>query len=151
MNSNKPKSFGVISKNGELYLHKDGWSFSLSPPDFVKFYLPPYVEGVDWFVRSAMRIKGIESSSMKVSFHNDLFMGCDASLNSPERSYEGWIYSVKDEFLGIEPDRKIWICEHMKIYFNEAPEKIFVSLEDSVGDPEDNSIFGLGPEPQGRC
>lgn len=136
MNSSDPRSFRIISKKGELYLYKDGWTFNLSPPDFVKLYLPPYVEGVDWFVRSAMRIKGIESGPMRVNFHDGLFMGCDASLNSPEKSYGGWIYSVEDELLGIEPDRKIWVCEHMKIYFDHAPEKIFVGLE-SAGQGED--------------
>jgi hypothetical protein len=129
MNSDETRSFRILSKNGELYLYKDGWTFNLSPPEIVKFSLPPYVEGVDWFVRAAAKIKGVSSEYMKISFHDQLFMGCDASLDGPERSYEGWIYSVKDEFLGIEPDRKIWICEHMKIYFKNAPNKIFVSLE----------------------
>lgn len=148
MNSVEPRSFKVMIKNGELYLYKDGWTFNLSPPEFVKLYLPPYVEGVDWFVRSALRIKGLRSDSLKVSFHDSLFSGCDASLEEPEKSYGGWIYSVKDEFLGIEPDRKIWICEHMKIYFDDAPGKIFVSLEDSVDDPQNKTIFG--PDPEGR-
>lgn len=129
MSSDDSKWFRVIRKKGELYLYKDGWTFNLSPPEFVKLYLPPYVEGVDWFVRSAMKIKGIDSQSMRVNFHSELFMGCDASLHSPEKSQGGWIYTVKDEFLGIEPDRKIWLCEHMKIYFDMAPDSIFVSLQ----------------------
>ena len=133
-----------MSKKGDFYLYKDGWTFNLSPPEMVKLYLPPYVEGVDWFVRSATRIKEISSDSMRVRFHPELFMECDVSLHSPEKSHGGWIYSVKDEFLGIEPDRKIWICDHMKIYFDQAPEKIFVSLEEfSIHDPELKSLIGL--------
>lgn len=119
----------IIRKNGIFYLERNGWTFNLSPPDMVKLSLPPYVEGVDWFVRSLSELKSIDSDMMMIKYSEETFFGCDASLNRPEKALGGWIYSLEDEFLGVTTDRKVWTCPQMSLYFENAPLKIFISLE----------------------
>lgn len=109
-------------------MERNGWTFDLAMPDVVRLALPPYVRGVDWFVRSAAKIKGISSETMTVSFDESFFIGCDACLSGPERSCGGWIYLIEGESVPVEPGTKMWVCDSMRIYFEEAPNKIYVSL-----------------------
>jgi len=122
-------NFRIISRNGGLWLDKNGWTFNLEPPEAVKISLPPYVEGVDWFVRSAMVAKGLECEYMKVTFCDSLFLGCDANLSYMDSAFGGWIYKIKSEFLRFKTDRKLWICPQMKLYFENPPSNLFISLE----------------------
>lgn len=127
---NSPEhSFRVISRNGGLWLNKDGWTFNLDPPETIKLSMPPYMEGVGWFVSEAARMKGIESEYMDVKFSQSLFLGCDASLSYADSMYGGWSYSVNKEFLDFETTRRLWICPQMKIYFDSPPREIFISVE----------------------
>lgn len=122
-------NFRVISRNGGFWLEKDGWTFNLEPPEFVKLSLPPYVEGVDWWIRSAVSLKGIDSEFLRVQFSESLFLGCDANLSYMGLSFGGWTYSVKKEFLNFNTDRKLWICSQMKFYFENPPKELFISVE----------------------
>ena len=123
------RSFRVISKNSGLWLEKDGWTFNLEPPEMVKLSLPPYVEGVDWFIRKAMNAKGIDSEFLEVKFSEELFLGCDARLNYVDSSFGGWIYSASNEFLDISFDRKLWICSQMRLYFDHPPSELYTCTE----------------------
>ena len=129
MNSDEAETFKVISRKGGYWLEKNGWTFNLRPPEIVEISLPPYVNGIDWFIKEASSIKGISSELMEVKFSLNLFMGCDANLSYEEKAFGGWIYSLGREFLDFNVDRKIWICGQMKLYFENPPKKIFVSLE----------------------
>jgi hypothetical protein len=126
---NSERSFRVISRKGGLWLDKDGWTFNLEPPEIVKMSLPPYFEGVDWFIREAMRLKGIEDEYLSVKFSDSLFLGCDANLSYIDSAFGGWTYSVDKEFLEFDSIRKLWICSQMKLYFDNQPKHLFISIE----------------------
>ena len=131
-NTDDCETVRVFTKDGIFYAERNGWAINLSPPNMVKLSLPPYVEGMDWFLKSAAKFKNISPDSMKVRFSGSIFLGCDVRLESPEQMFGGWTYSVADEFLGAKIDRKIWMCPNFKLYYNMVPEKIFVSLEVST-------------------
>lgn len=123
------RSFRIISRNGGLWLEKDGWTFNLEPPEMIKLSLPPYVEGVDWLVRQAMKAKGVDSEFMRVTFSEELFLGCDARLNYMDSAFGGWTYSLSREFLDISLDRKLWICPQMRLYFDKPPMELYTCIE----------------------
>jgi len=129
MNSN-PNRFKVLSKNENFWLDNEGWTFNLSPSQIVKLSLPPYIEGIDWFIRQARSIKTISSSSMWVNFSECFFLGCDAKLSYLQNSFGGWIYSIEGESLKFDNFRRIWICPHVNMYFEHPPNSIYVSLEE---------------------
>jgi hypothetical protein len=122
-------SFRVISRNGGFWLEKDGWTFNLEPPEVVKLSLPPYVEGIDWFILNSSRLKNIASEFMKVTFSEEMFLGCDARLEYTDSAFGGWIYSISKEFLDFSIDRKIWICSQMNLYFDKPPTKLYTCIE----------------------
>lgn len=127
MNSSE-RSFRVISINGGLWLEKDGWTFNLEPPETIKLSLPPYVEGLDWFIREAMKAKSMDCKFIKVIFSESLFLGCDARLSYESVDLGGWRYSLFKEFMDFDSDRKLWICRQMRLYFDQPPRELFVSI-----------------------
>lgn len=116
-------------KNGSFFLEKNGWTYDLAPPPMVKISLPPYVEGLDWFVREVRKNKKISSSETTIKFSNTFFPGCDASIEYSGSSNGGWNYSVIGESSFIGEKRHVWICPHAKFYFDEPPKNMFISVE----------------------
>jgi hypothetical protein len=117
-------------KNGSFHLEHNGWTYDLAPPPMVKMSLPPYVEGLDWFVREARKSKGISSSETTIRFSSDFFPGCDASIEYSGSSNGGWNYSVTGESSFLGERRHLWICPHAKLYFDEPPKRMFISVEE---------------------
>ena len=128
MNSSDERTFQVISKNGGYWLNKNGWTFNLAPPDMVRISLPPYVEGVGWFVGEACRAKGIAPSLIEVKFSESLFLECDARIEHESESMGGWIYSIESESMLRSPDKKMWICPQMKLYYERPPNTVYISV-----------------------
>lgn len=122
----------VIYKNSNFWLEKNGWTYNLSPSPLIKNSLPPDVEGIDWFINEAANIKNLDKQNMRVNFSEEIFLGCDASLLYMDYSFGGWIYSIEKEFLKFENYRRMWICNQMKIYFSKPPNKIFISIEETI-------------------
>jgi hypothetical protein len=128
MNSTESRNFQVISKNGGFWINKNGWTFNLAPPDMVKISLPPYVEGIGWFIREAAILKSIYSNLMDVKFSDSFFMDCDVRIDYESDSMGGWIYSVESESRIRSPDKKMWICPQMKLYYDQPPKTVYISI-----------------------
>ena len=128
MNS-EDESLRIICQNGGFWLDKDGWTFSFEPPELVRLSLPPYVEGIDWWIRSVLDLKGINSDFLKIRFSQSLFLGCDAQLSYSNSTLSGWIYAVKKEFLQFNTEKKLWICPQLKLFFDSPPKELFISVE----------------------
>lgn len=129
--SSGENSFRVVGrKDGGLCMEKNGWTFDLAAPEIVKLALPPYVKGVDWFIKEAAKIKGISSKDMRVSFNESFFIGCDASLHYDSPHSGGWIYKVRGEGVKADELSMIWICRKMQDEFKKPPSNIFTLLED---------------------
>lgn len=118
-------------------MERDGWTFDLAPTLIARMSLPPYVEGVDWFLREAAGIKGVASDSMRLDFCEHFFIGCDASLEYEGPSSGGWVYRVMPEGIRASTDRKVWVCPQMNAYFERPPNKIFISLRRDDEEPCD--------------
>lgn len=119
----------IIHKNSNFWFENNGWTFNLSPSPLIKNSLPPDVEGIEWFISELSNIKKLNIESMKINFSKNIFLGCDANLSYVESSFGGWIYSIKKEFLNFDNYRRIWICNQMKIFFEQPPDKLFISIE----------------------
>lgn len=122
--TNDPEKFKVIRRKGKLYFDHGGWTYDLSPPEFVSMILPPNISGVDAFLEDGAKAKGITGDFL-VSFSPEWFIGCDAKADYLESFLEGWIYEVK--YGG--KVRKAWVCPHMRLIFDSPPKIMHLSIE----------------------
>jgi len=116
--------FKVLKRKGRLFLDHHGWTYDLSPPEFVRMILPPNVAGVDAFLVEGSKRKGI-SGDFTLEFSSDFNFECDASATYSTKFMDGWIYDISS---GSE-SRKAWVCSYMKLIFKEPPDIIYLSIE----------------------
>ena len=72
--------FKILKRKGRLFLDYGGWTYDLSPPEFVRMVLPPNIKGVDSFLMEGARRKGIQDDFL-LSFSREETFECDASAN----------------------------------------------------------------------
>ena len=130
MNSTVEGSVRIIQgQDGRFHLEHHGWTYDLAPPAIVRMSLPPYVEGMDWFVRECRKSNGVTSTNTRIRFSGEFFPGCDASIEYSGASSGGWNYSVIGESSFLGEKRDLWVCPQMKLYFDEPPKRMFISVE----------------------
>ena len=115
--------FKVIKRKGRLFLDYEGWTYDLSPPEIVRMALPPNILGVDFFLMKGAMIKGIEGD-FRLKFDLEESLQYDTFASYIGKLMNGWIYEMA---FGHE-QRKVWVCEYMKLIFKEPPKKSYITI-----------------------
>lgn len=116
--------FKVLKRKGKLYLDYGGWTYDLSPPDFVRMVLPPNISGVDSFLMDGAKRKGIDGD-FTLKFSHIPLLECDASARYLEKFMDGWVYEISS---GMQK-RKAWVCGYMKLVFERPPDTMHITIE----------------------
>jgi hypothetical protein len=116
--------FNVIRRKGKLFLDYGGWTYDLSPPDFVRMVLPPNVSGVDAFLLHGSKTKGIVGD-FKLKFDREPSLECDAEANYIDKFMDGWTYEITSGGL---QSRKAWVCNYMTLFFKSPPEIMYITI-----------------------
>lgn len=119
----KVLEFKVLKRKGRLYLDYGGWTYDLSPPDFVRIALPPNVSGVDSFLIEGAKRKRLEGD-FTLQFSHEDSLDCDASANYLEKFMDGWVYDIAS---GLQK-RKVWVCSYMKLIFKNPPDVMYITI-----------------------
>jgi len=100
-----------------------GWVFDDETVGLIK---EPFVLGVPEIIDMVLRQKGISEpeKGFKVIFSAHAFPQCDVILERIEEEDEGnWYIWAKTGLKG-------WLCPALFCYFEKAPDKLFVKVED---------------------
>jgi hypothetical protein len=123
MSIHERQIINILRRKGRLFLDHEGWTYDLSPPDFIKMSLPPNTKGIDSFLEEGARAKGIDGD-FNIVFSREWFFECDASAFYSDKFMEGCIYEVKFR----EDSRKAWVCSYLGLLFSEPPQVMHISI-----------------------
>lgn len=116
--------FKVLKRKGKLFLDYGGWTYDLSPPDFVRMVLPPNVTGVDSFLLEGAKRKGIDGDFM-LQFSHEPSLECDASASYLDKFMDGWMYEITSG----SQRRKAWVCGYMRLVFKDPPKTMYITID----------------------
>ena len=121
------------------YRSMGGWAFD---DNAVGLEREPFVAGADIAIDKIVEYLGIKTDKIKMTFSKDKFPGHHIKLEYSTMNVlgEGDFYSIDktNQFTEIDSDAGhwegetffLWLCPALLEYFDEAPDEIYVKIEE---------------------
>lgn len=120
----------INKDKGNLFLFHNGWSYDMSAPPVLELNFSPTTQSVDKFLKYCCDLKKINGNFF-MEIQDDWFFFYDAFLEFDCSYFNGWLYKIKSEKINI-PHNHVWICPYMKLFFDIAPKKLYVRVEEQL-------------------
>jgi len=107
------------------YRSMGGWAFD---DNAVGLEREPFVAGADIAIDKIVEYLGIKTDKIKMTFSKDKFPGHHIKLEyiTLDPFEDGQFYSIHDDNFDLE----LWLCPALLKYFDEAPDEIYVKIEE---------------------
>ena len=126
-------------KNNKVYIYKNkNWFFvvnnkeySLAPAGIVSFSMSPVIKGANDLIELASKYevdKKLEKG-FYVYFSNEESLDYDAMFELDKTYQNGWVYNVNFKKIKINNILKVYACDYLKLFYNDAPKIVYVTIE----------------------
>lgn len=102
-----------------IYRYNNLWVFDDPDVGLVK---EPFISGIDTMISHYVNLLQLDECGFTVIFSTSPFPEYHTELQWDYHSMDGnWYRSVELDFSG-------WLCPAMYLYFNDAPDKLFIKF-----------------------
>jgi hypothetical protein len=126
-----PINIKITKDKGKLFIFHNGWPYDLAVNPFLELNFSPTTQAVDKFINYCAEMKGIKNDLL-LEIRSDWFFFYDAFLEFDYCFLDGWLYKIKSEKTKIIYTH-VWICPHMKLFFNSTPKELYVKIDQFEG------------------